>query len=450
MSKFKEKLLQASFKGVNFFVNNHSSEFGYRFFSHALPFKNEFENQELGKKQRSYNVTGYVVGDDYFKLRDDLIAKVEEGGIGELVHPYLGRLSVICPSIVVAESSEKGRFCALNFQFIESSKPLPIAPKIDKAAVVNAAANKTKLDTLNDFQKAYNFITNSVKEISGKIREAQESLKEVMDTVRDVENLAGSIAQIATDFTYLVKNARGVIDRIAAFPDFVGGLLNDVLSAFDKVISGDNRSALPSAISSLALPGMFATTKVANEAKNQSRSEKSDESRKKLEAYKSIYNKEINTINKINSNSSESIEVKKNINEIQKFVQIHALSSACSYAASTTFLTISEANKVRDELVVKIDQLMNDPSICDDVFTSLYNLRSVTYDALVSIADEIPIIKYFKVHESQNIINFCFENLGTLENMEDIILLNNINDPAYINAGLNLAVIFDDRTKNKQ
>ncbi len=449
MSKFKEKLLQASFKGVKFFVNNHSSEFGYRFVSHALPFKNEFENQELGKKQRSYNITGYVLGDDYFSLRDDLIAKVEEGGVGELVHPYLGRLSVICPSISVAESSEKGRFCALNFQFIESSKPLPVAPKIDKAAVVDDAAKKTKTDTLNDFQKAYNYLSNNVKEISGKILEAQEALKEVMDTVRDVENLAGSTAQIATDFTYLIKNAKDVTDRIAAFPDFVGGLLNDVLAAFDKVISGENKSALPTAISSLALPGMFVSSKV-NDPKNQSRSEKSDESRKKLNAYKAIYNNEINTINKINSNSPESIEVKKNINEIQKFMQIHALSSACSYAASATFLTISDANKVRDELVSKIDQLMNDPSIGDNVFTSLYNLRSVTYDALTSIADEIPIIKYYIAHENQTIINFCFENLGSLDSMEDILLLNNINDPAFLKEGLNMAVIINDRTKNKQ
>ena len=431
---FKEELDEASFKGIKFEVTSHKSEFGHRNASFAFPFNDRFEIQEFGKKQSTYKITGFLLGKDYAKKRDDLIKCVNDGGSGELIHPYLGRLVVFCQQISVSESFEKYGYCLIEFDFVESSKIIPIVPKINKPKIVIDVSNDVKFNLLNAFISAINFIKDLVKEVSNRIYQAQMAIKSVINSVRDVERFLGSVAQIATDFAYLIKNVINMFDTIMAFPDVVGNLIDGVLETFNKVLSNDSsKRALPTAINVLITPTMFTATN-ADIKKNKTKTEQFDESKKVLSSYKEIYNIEL-----INKNNDP------NIKEIQKFVQTHVLASACAYAASNAkFPNINEAIKTRDELIFKIDKLMDDETINDKVFNSLYNLRISTYDALSSIANEIPVIKSYKNDGFNDLISFCFENFGTIENLDDIISLNNIDNPLFIEDYLDIKVILND------
>ncbi len=430
--------LQASFKGIEFEVTTHKGEFGHRNAAFSFPFKNIFEIHEFGKKQSTFEINGFLVGKDYIKNRDKLIKCVNDGGVGELIHPYLGRMMVFCQSISVSETHEKQGYCAIDFEFIESSKALPEKPKENKPAIVANDANDVKTGALDAFIEGYSYVKNLVNVASNIIYESQKAIKTAIAAVREVENFLGSVAQIATDFSYLVKNALNFIDRIASLPDFVGKLIDGVCESFHKVLSKDNRKPLAATVSNLVLPGMFASNPVSEE-KKQSREEKSSGTIQKLNAYREVYNIKLN---KSNNNS--------NIKEVEKFFQTHVLASACDFAANATFANIKQANSVRDELVSKIDQLMNDPTISDKVFNSLYKLRISTYDALSSIANEIPIIETYENEEHKTLITFCFENFNSIDFFDDIISINNIKSPLVLEEKKEIMVVKNDKVKSQQ
>ena len=431
---FEQDLEPASFLGINFEVESHNSEFGHRSSSKSFPFKNTFVIQKFGKMQSSTKVKGFIIGKNVFKIRDQIKNYIEEGTEGELIHPFLGRLIVYCQKLTVSEEVNRKGKCAIEFEFVESSKEIPLKPKINTKALVESSAKNAKLDALKAFKDSYGFVKDLVQETSNRLKDAQQAIENVVDSVREVESFIASVAQLGTDFTYLVYNAKSMIDRVANIPNFTANLIDGVLESFNRLLNNSEATkAVPQAVTMLVLPNMMLGTKEKN---TKNKIDKATDSKEIFQHYENIYNK------KIPKSENDS-----NIKEIQKLLQTHVVASACSFAVSdATFININEANKIRDKLVNKLDQLMSDSTISNEVFKSLYELRINTYNALTSIAGEIPTIRKYEIKEDQTIFNFCFENFETLNNIDDIVYLNNIKNPLFLNEGDFIEVITDDKT----
>jgi len=86
---------------------------------HEYPQKDTPWAEDLGRRQRTWNVTGYVLGSGYMALRDRMISACEQSGDGILVHPYLGNLTVVCVSCNYTERDEEGGICRFQFTFAE-------------------------------------------------------------------------------------------------------------------------------------------------------------------------------------------------------------------------------------------------------------------------------------------------------------------------------------------
>ncbi|MBX9838738.1 MAG: DNA circularization N-terminal domain-containing protein [Silvanigrellaceae bacterium] len=439
---FEQELEEACFLGIYFEIESHNSEFGHRNSLKSFPFNNKFVIQKFGKMQASFKVKGFIIGKNVFKIRDNLKKLIEDGVEGELIHPFLGRLIVFCQKVSISEENTKIGKCSIEFEFVESSKNFVIKPKINTQALVENSTKDTKFNALKAFKESYGFVKDLVQETSSKIYDAQMAIGDTVDAVRDVEGFISSVAQIGTDFTYLVYNAKSMIDRVSNIPSFTADLLDGVLESFNRLLNDSEASkVLPQAIITLVLPGMLEISKVDFKSKNDNKSkiENANESKEIFLQYQNVYNKKL-----------QKSETDTNIKEIEKLMQTHVIASACSYAATTaTFININEANKIRDNLINKIDQLMNDPTISSDVFKSLYELRINTYNALSSISNEIPSINKYKLKKDQTIFNFCFENFETLNNIDDIVYLNNIKNPLFLNEGDFIEVILDDKVKSK-
>ena len=63
--------------------------------------------EDLGLKTRS-SASRPMLGQDYMTARDQLIDAYAKAGAGLLIHPYLGRLTVICTGCQVSEHEEGG------------------------------------------------------------------------------------------------------------------------------------------------------------------------------------------------------------------------------------------------------------------------------------------------------------------------------------------------------
>lgn len=105
---WREQLLPASFRGVAFLVEDASVPVGRKVQLHEYPKRDEAYAEQMGKVARVHKVRAFVIGDDCFERRDELLKALETEGEGTLVHPWLGQLSVVPGPCEMAHSRREG------------------------------------------------------------------------------------------------------------------------------------------------------------------------------------------------------------------------------------------------------------------------------------------------------------------------------------------------------
>jgi prophage DNA circulation protein len=123
---WQDNLLPGSFRGVAFFYRDVEIEGGRRASAHEFPYRDTAYVEDLGKKNRSYRLQAYVLGDDYFAQRAALLAALEMPGPGTLSHPYYGILNVQVTKIVCRDLKDGGRESSFDLEFVDAgSLPSP-------------------------------------------------------------------------------------------------------------------------------------------------------------------------------------------------------------------------------------------------------------------------------------------------------------------------------------
>ena len=69
---WREELIQATFRGVAFFVQGHEGEVGRRVQVHEFPLREKPWAEDMGRKARTFTLDAYVLGSDYMQQRDAL------------------------------------------------------------------------------------------------------------------------------------------------------------------------------------------------------------------------------------------------------------------------------------------------------------------------------------------------------------------------------------------
>lgn len=120
---WKDRLQNASFRGVPFKVEGEGAPVGRRVETHEYPNRDKPYTEDLGKVTFRPDITAYVVGDDCFDQRDRLIEALNKPGPGTLVHPTYGELSVcVNGEIKVGTTSSEGRMVRFDLQFVEAGE----------------------------------------------------------------------------------------------------------------------------------------------------------------------------------------------------------------------------------------------------------------------------------------------------------------------------------------
>lgn len=187
---WREERQAASFRGVPFEVDTDEATFGRRIQLHEYPQKDIPNAEDLGRKARSKNVVGYVIGDDYFAKRDALITAFEQAGPGELVHPYYGRLMVVVDDDVrVTHSREEGGMCRFTINFVEAGNVTFPAANVASGTQLLSAADALEAAAKEDFSNT--FSVNDLSEFA--VEDAVSTLNNVFDTLDGVLTASGAI-----------------------------------------------------------------------------------------------------------------------------------------------------------------------------------------------------------------------------------------------------------------
>ncbi|WP_197488238.1 DNA circularization protein [Bordetella ansorpii] len=113
----------ASFRGVPFRTTDSDTGVGRRNELHEYPLRDVPFADDLGRRARQFQITGYVLGEDYLQQRDALIAALEAYGPGELIHPRYGMLNVVViGQVSIRESSAEGGVARFSITFAEAGE----------------------------------------------------------------------------------------------------------------------------------------------------------------------------------------------------------------------------------------------------------------------------------------------------------------------------------------
>lgn len=121
------ELVPASFKGVPFKVDEGGRTGGRRVAEFQFPKGNTPYAEDMGRAAKRWQITGYVIGDDYTAQRDALLDACDSDGPGILIHPSLGSMNVMCGPVATHESRLRGGICTFEMLFIEAGQ----APSAD-------------------------------------------------------------------------------------------------------------------------------------------------------------------------------------------------------------------------------------------------------------------------------------------------------------------------------
>jgi prophage DNA circulation protein len=116
-------LVPAFFRMAPFHVDVNSRQSGRRTVLHEFPKRDTPYAEDMGRKARSFPVTGYVIGPDYQIFRELLVAALEMEGPGLLILPTLLQRDTILVQprdYAVRETRQAGGMAEFEMNFVES------------------------------------------------------------------------------------------------------------------------------------------------------------------------------------------------------------------------------------------------------------------------------------------------------------------------------------------
>lgn len=177
---WKAKLQRASFRGVPFHVQGSSGELaGRRAAVHEYPGRDESYAEDMGGKAREFSATAYLLGQDCFKQRDQLIDACSRPGPGTFVHPSLGSKRVLCTGCSVSEQRDAGRMVTVSLSFVDASGNAQPKGTVDTAARVTDVSDAYAAAAQDSFLQRY-----SIAKLPGW-------------ALSDVQGVAASLARAA-------------------------------------------------------------------------------------------------------------------------------------------------------------------------------------------------------------------------------------------------------------
>lgn len=221
---WKDNLQPASFRGVPFQVESGDLTAGRRVQTHEYPGRDKPYTEDLGRAVRKVSIEAFLVGDDFMAKRDKLLAALEQGGAGELVHPWHGRMTVNVDGECRARHSNlEGRFCAVTISFVEAGELAFPTASVSTGAQSLLAADALKTASSNDFMASFSLDGLPAFGVTDAVSSATAMLNKMDGALLSLGGVLKSPARLIGDVTALLYAPQTFAQRLY-------GLFNSGLS----------------------------------------------------------------------------------------------------------------------------------------------------------------------------------------------------------------------------
>lgn len=392
---WRDNLREASFKGVSFKVQDHEREGSRRLVINRYPFRETPFTEDLGRNEKKWSISGYIVGPEYMAARDALLDAVENGGAGILIHPYLGTIECICSEWRFRESQTEGGMVSFTLGFVEPGENI-----FPDGAPVPSALVALEADSLIDAVRT-DFITNiQLEGVAEWVRDSYSSgLTSAAGIFNTVQDLGGINKQTTVA---LINQGADWVANVADLNVPSLALIGDIEATADKIIATFKglRDLAPSADDSAGNLDLF-------------------------NDYALVRSPSLTGQAKI-SNSNAAVT--------ETFIKSVAVANEAKTATERNFTSYGEAITARKDLLNKIDVLAAETKN-DAVYEQYRAVRQTVASSIPPEETSLPRLRTIKTKQDTPSLVLSYKVYGDVSKESDIIARNNVRNPSFVPGG---------------
>jgi len=239
---WRDTLEEASFRGVQFGVEERGFATGRRAVVHEYPRRDVPYTEDLGRRARRFSVRAFVIGDDYTTRRDALLEACERAGPGEYVDRWLGTREVVCEQFRLTENMREGAFARFDLEFAEAGSnvvPAPLrgsgpvlAPVLESVIGAIEEAFNVQFDTL----AGSSFLQTEGELVLGGVVDVLDRVADRVEAIGGASEVRLELRAITGDSARLVRTAAELGPRLVAVTGGVAALEPDPRLRFSRML----------------------------------------------------------------------------------------------------------------------------------------------------------------------------------------------------------------------
>lgn len=394
MASWQDNLIAAKFRGASFKIRGASMTGGRRIITHIFPERDEGLNEDRGLKQKTFTIDAHVLGDDYFKQREELIKALDAGGAGTLHHPYRGKIQCVVDNYNVTETFTEGRLAVFSITFIrDKDKKLTVI--LPGADVAMYAAKQSFFDKLLGFlEDVYNIASYPTAVLQDVING--------MNQVLAVGLAAKKITGTFDEFVSAIDVMKGQLLQSVLIATAIGNDIKDMVT-----FGTDPFSIISGAIASD--PDMAA------------------EQFSEMNTMMDVQNQ---NFTKYPSYAESKPDYP--MGDLKKLTSRFALGSAAGLLPTMRIDNVNSADGLREDLFRVIETIEDDTRMNDELLSSTLDLKV----AIDNVIDDrkLSLNRVFAINmpEFEPAANLAYEYLGDAERDLEITTMNEILHPGFV------------------
>jgi prophage DNA circulation protein len=392
-----EDLYPASYRGALFYLSVADTSGGRKDAQKEIVNSDRQIIEDLGKRQRDftlraviapqYSNTGTMVR-TYQVVRDTLLAALEKGDVGVLIHPFQGRIeNVACRTFEMSESVDSLGMTGITITFgISNTTGTPQPEEASLSTIV--AKNEAAWVALNS-AVSVNYEVSS----------------------ENVDNHGDALTKV-TDFVDDMRDATNQLTQISSKIDAYNAQLNDLASSAASLVL--TPTSLAESVSALftSTRALLATPKAIFDAMQR------------LFIFGTLDNF-------IPLDTTSRIERQKNRDLMNVMIQGGALNDAYGAAAKINFPTVDEIDEASRILEDQYQAMVTAAAWESDVETALTEARIATSEYFVAQRAVKPRLVTIDTHTTPARV-LAYTYYGSSDRGETIAKLNGVDDAAFV------------------
>lgn len=425
-----EDRLTASFRGVEFLLEEADGESGRRAIPHAYPKKEVGYTEDNGKVLTQERISGRVVGADYFVQLKAILEALNKPGPGELIHPWFGIRKVQVGKVSHKLINRVDGTATINFEVYEVGENLFPNSKSDTATQVKSEAEKTKDavnaafadefdistpegmgDMLDAFLDDLDELTRGLPSLPDELRQWTDRLMRTKDSVGKLLAYPGELA----------REAMGLLEDIK-------GVVKDPIRALEVYKNVQNRwSGMRAELSATGglSRNISSAGGMAGSVPTQANPSKNAAIRANAEAFKTLT---LNSAIVASCSALGEAEIVKKLNDEPEVVE--SLSGAERNAILTGQQLKSLSYGIADQLALYAEAAVE--SNRSAVWRQMRALRQAVLADTGARAELLPQVNIYQPKESVPVALVAWQQTGNTERRDSIVLRNGFKNPAFI------------------